>query len=113
MSLNWLLAFALTLLLETPVYVFGLRRALSLPRAAGIAVVLNAVTHPPTWWLSERSQSLSVFAATTLAAVLVEAALVWLAARKLRAAGARGFVDAYAVSLVANLLSAGFGLLLQ
>lgn len=52
MLLRYLVALALTLAVEVPLYTLWLWSALSVParRAALLAVAVNLVTHPPLWW---------------------------------------------------------------
>jgi hypothetical protein len=113
----WAKAFACTLLLETPVYLFGLSRATEMARATrrapsrttlrfvGIAVLVNSITHPFAWALT-RAWSWPRFAA-------VEAG-VWVAESLLLIALVRPAspLALAAVAFTANALSAGVGLLL-
>lgn len=48
----YLVAFALTLLVEVPLYVGALTGLFRLPwrRALVVAVLANAITHPALWW---------------------------------------------------------------
>ena len=117
---EWAKAFACTLVLETPVYLFGLSRLTAKtrgPRATlratsratlrfvGIALFLNLATHPFAWALT-RAWSWPRFAA-------VEAG-VWIAESLLLMALVRPAspVALAAVAFTANALSAGVGLLL-
>ena len=118
---EWAKAFACTLLLETPVYLFGLSRATQMARATpraprrsrsratlrfvGIAVLVNSITHPFAWALT-RAWSWPRFAA-------VEAG-VWVAESLLLIALVRPAspLALAAVAFTANALSAGVGLLL-
>jgi hypothetical protein len=55
---RWLLAFALTQLIETPIYVYAQRRdgpSRSVARRALIALGASAITHPPLWSLAPRA----------------------------------------------------------
>ena len=102
------MAFACTLVLETPVYLFGLSRVSTKSRPlrfAGIALLVNLVTHPLAWALT-RAWSWPRFAA-------VEAG-VWVAESLLLIALVRpaGPFALAAVAFTANALSAGVGLLL-
>jgi hypothetical protein len=109
---EWAKAFACTLLLETPVYLFGLSRLTPKSRALrdtwrllGIAVALNVATHPFAWALT-RAWSWPRFAA-------VEAG-VWMAESLLLIALVRPAspLALAVVAFTANALSAGVGLLL-
>ena len=102
---GWLTAFACTLALEAPVYVAGLRRRVSAPRALLLAVALNVATHPLAWWLTA-GHSWSRLAVVELGVWASEALLLWALARPLPLA------EAVALALTANGLSAGVGLLL-
>ena len=106
--MSWSFAFALTLLCELPVYVFALRRPLGGAMAAlAVGVVVNLATHPLAWTLAVHQLVpwLGIEAAVTVA----EAALVFAAARAL---GRRLPVhESFLVSLAANALSAGVGLI--
>jgi hypothetical protein len=109
---EWAKAFACTLALETPVYLFGLSRLTGRSRASrhavrfvGIALFVNLVTHPFAWALT-RAWSWPRFAA-------VEAG-VWVAESLLLIALVRPAspLALAAVAFTANALSAGVGLLL-
>jgi len=106
----WAIAFATTLLLETPVYIWGLRSRLAVSRAALLSLGLNAATHPAAWTLTARGTWV-MFAAVEVGVWLTEACLLWLVMRAIRAR-AMTLGEAFLLSLVANALSAGVGLLL-
>jgi hypothetical protein len=113
---GWLSAFALTLVVETPVYAWGLRGRVALARACLAAIALNAATHPIAWMLTVKG-SWWAFAAVEMGVFLAEGSLVWLLCRSRRAARPSPLPplplsEACALSLVANSLSAGLGLLL-
>ncbi len=107
--MSWLLAFALTLAIEVPIYAFGLRPRVPPARGAAVGVGVNVVTHPLLWFgLSglERTGASSwlVTLAAEVAVVFIEAALVIVAVRP-------GAVLALRVSATANGFSFGLGLL--
>jgi hypothetical protein len=106
----WAIAFVTTLVVETPVYVWGLRERLSRWRAGLLAAGLNVATHPLAWMLTARA-SWAVFAAVEAAVWLGEALLLWALMRGARARSL-ALGEACTLSLVANALSAGVGLLL-
>ncbi|MCX5212913.1 hypothetical protein OG689_27180 [Kitasatospora sp. NBC_00240] len=107
----YLLAFALTLLVEVPLYVASLSLGQVRPaRAAAAAVAVNCATHPPLWWFLGRftgSTAAAYWTALTLAELAVltmEAALIG------RLAGCRGPLP-YAASFTANAASVLAGIL--
>jgi hypothetical protein len=97
-------ALALTLAVEVPVYAVCLRAAglLSLPRAAGLAVLVNLLTHPIVWYGLSRGGP-AWFGPAEIGAVLVEAAVC-------RAVIRRDTPLLLLVSLVANTASILAGL---
>lgn len=114
--LGWPAAFALTVLVEAPVYLALLRRAFGAPGALALALLVNAATHPVVWFVIPHTRPWwRGFAAAELFAWLAEAAVLALAARATaarRPGRAFGALDALLAALVANALSAGLGLLL-
>ncbi|MDQ0308331.1 trimethylamine:corrinoid methyltransferase-like protein [Kitasatospora herbaricolor] len=107
----YLLAFALTLLVEVPLYVGALALGgAGRARAAAAAVAVNCATHPPLWWFLGRftgataAEYWTAVALAELAVVAVEAALVG------RLAGCRGPLP-HAASLTANAASVLAGML--
>jgi hypothetical protein len=108
--LSWAIGFALTLALETPVYVLGLRRRMPARRAALWSLGLNLLTHPAAWTLT-RSWSWPRFAAVEIGVWLVEATVLILALPVPRA-DVSGRVAVVALAFTANALSAGVGLLI-
>jgi len=107
---HWLLAFVLTLALELPLVV-GLGRPLEarLVRRIATALLANAVTHPAVWFVFPRLPWPwpAVLAAAEAWAWLAEAAIY---RALLREAGWRASL---LLSLAANALSFGVGLLLS
>ncbi|HXJ18695.1 MAG TPA: hypothetical protein VMT03_00570 [Polyangia bacterium] len=108
--LAWAVAFACTLALETPVYVLGLRRTVGARRAALWSVALNLSTHPSAWALT-RAWSWPRFGAVETGVWLLESAGL-LALLRLGAPRTIPAARALALTLTANALSAGFGLLI-
>ncbi len=108
--LGWAIAFACTLALETPVYVLGLRRAAGARRAAFWSLGLNLLTHPGAWALT-RAWSWPRFAAVELGVWLIESAGL-LALLRSRTQGSARVAGVLVLTLTANALSAGFGLLI-
>ncbi len=110
---SWALAFVGTLLVETPVYWLALRRALGLWGALSTSLLVNLVTHPLAWsavtggWHPWPWFFLAVEAGVTL----VEALLVFAVGRTRLCRRDIPIKEALAISVVANGLSAGIGLL--
>lgn len=72
----WLSAFALTQLVETPIYMRALAHRTSLPERALLAFGASALTHPIVFWIFPRLFALDYWAgvaAAELFAVAVEA----------------------------------------
>jgi hypothetical protein len=117
---DWVKAFACTLAIETPVYVFGLSRvtatARATPRFVVIGVLVNLMTHPFAWALT-RAWSWPRFAVVEAGVWVAESLLVvalvrGAAARAHRTARPASTLGLVAVAFTANALSAGVGLLL-
>ena len=104
----WAFAFVLTLLCELPVYAFALHRPLGgTARALAVGVVVNVATHPLAWTLA--IGQLMPWLAIETTVTVAEAALIFAAARAL---GRRLPIhESLLVSLAANALSAGVGLI--
>jgi hypothetical protein len=104
----WLFGFVLTLVFELPVYALALRRPLGgLGRALAVGVAVNLATHPLAWMLAVGG--LVPWVGIEGAVTVAEAAMLFAAARGLgRRLPAH---EAFLVSLAANALSAGVGLL--
>lgn len=105
----WLSAFALTQLVETPVYAYALARARSrsLVVCTGYGFLASAITHPVVWWVIPAIVPLSryeLFFAVAEGFALVTEALL------MRALGLR---RALLWSLLANSLSVVVGSLLR
>ncbi|MFE3109545.1 hypothetical protein ACFRKE_17945 [Kitasatospora indigofera] len=107
----YLLAFALTLLVEVPLYVGALALdGTGRARATAAAVAVNCATHPALWWFLGRFTGATAAAYWTaltlaeLAVVAVEAALL------APLAGCRGPLP-YAASFTANAASVLAGML--
>jgi len=111
---GWALAFASTLLIETPLYLFALRRALGTKGALLASLVLNLATHPLAWTtiMSARQPFPGVFLAVEGAVTLAEALLVFAVGRTRFSKRPIKIGEALAISLAANGFSAGVGLLL-
>lgn len=110
--IEWAKAFACTLVLETPVYLFGLSRLTGRSRASrdtvrfvGIALFVNLVTHPFAWALT-RAWSWPRFAAVETGVWVAESLLLMALVRPASPLALVG------VAFTANALSAGVGLLL-
>ena len=106
--MHWAFAFALTLLLELPVYVLALRRPLGgVVRALAVGVAVNVATHPLAWTLAVAH--LLPWLAIEGLVTLAEGAMIFAAARAL---GRRLPVhESLLVALAANAFSAGVGLI--
>ncbi|NJP47425.1 hypothetical protein [Actinacidiphila epipremni] len=108
--MSYPVALALTVATEVPVYTAALAAAAGSPplRTAGVAVMVNLVTHPPLWWFLRHVPGGAywpAFAAAEAAVLLVEGALL---ARALRLRGPAP----YAASAAANAVSVLAGFLL-
>ncbi len=103
------LAFAVTVLLETPVYWFFLLGYTKTEKAIAFSLLINALTLPVVWFVLPPllfSNYLLYFAVAELFAWLAEAAMVKLAFRKMP------WERAILAALAANAVSAGMGLLI-
>ena len=111
---GWPLAFLFTLASETPVYLFALRRTLGTGHALLVALALNLLTHPLAWsTITSAPHPLPwVFLGVEGAVLVGEALLVFILGRTRWSRRRIGVAEALAISLAANGLSAGLGLLL-
>jgi hypothetical protein len=110
---DWAIAFATTLVAETPVYVLASRRSFATKAALVVALLLNLATHPLAWTVFRFSRvSLPLgFLGVEALVVVAEAALLFAATRT-RVAHLRLSVSrCLAISFAANSFSAGLGLL--
>jgi hypothetical protein len=112
-KIGWAVAFAATFVVEAPLYLLGLRGVFVLRRGLLVALLLNAATHPLAWWLTLGGGSWWRFASVEAGVWLTEGWLLWALTRAWSRQCALPLKDALGVSLVANALSAGIGLLLQ
>ena len=110
---GWTLAFLGTLVLETPVYFFALRRALGPAGALLASLALNLATHPLAWSAIRGAPHAfpGIFFAVEGAVTLVEALLIVAIGRTRWSRRRMGVGEALAMSLAANAFSAGVGLL--
>ncbi|GIH07253.1 hypothetical protein Rhe02_53200 [Rhizocola hellebori] len=97
----YVVALALTLAIEVPVYVVALR----FRSAWALAVAVNLVTHPAVWLLLAGGASIGYFMLVELAAWMVEFGLLWAVLR-------RSSSILFAAAVLANSLSCLAGLLL-
>ena len=97
----YVVALALTLAIEVPVY----RAALRLRSAWVLGVLVNLVTHPVVWFLLADGASVGSFVLVELAAWLVEFGLLWAFLR-------RSSSILLATAILANSLSCLAGLAL-
>jgi hypothetical protein len=111
---GWPLAFLLTVVSETPVYLLALRRTLGWGHALLVVLTLNLLTHPLAWStiMAANRPFPWVFLAVEAAVLVVEALLIFILGRTPWSRRPIGAVEALAISLSANGLSAGLGLLL-
>jgi hypothetical protein len=103
----YLLALALTMLVEVPVYVLAI--PVNRWRVAAVAVAANLLTHPPLWWVlsgSGPAQPLT-FAVAEAVVCLVEGALLVLALRSSWSAALAAAVAANAASVLVGVLTIG------
>ena len=59
--LSWLWAFALTQLIEVPIYVLAMRKHLPLARCLAVAFGASALPHPIVWFVIPRIWSLPTY----------------------------------------------------
>lgn len=111
---GWLPAFLGTLATEVPVYVWTLRASLGFRRAVLTALALNVVTHPLAWTVIARAPLPfpGGFLAIEASVWAVEASVLKLLSHSRWARRRLSWPEALAMSLAANGLSAGTGLLL-
>lgn len=104
---RWLFAFAFTQLIEGPIWWRGLPADRPGPARVCLALLPSALTHPLVWFVAPTlfSSWIAMFLVAETFAVLAEAALA-------RALGL-GWKQALLLSLVANGVSAGLGLVSQ
>ena len=111
---GWPLAFLLTIFCETPVYFFALRRTLGAGHAVLAALALNLLTHPIAWSVLMAAPRAfpRAFLSVEGAVLVVEALGIIVLGRTRWSRRPIGVAQALAISLAANGLSAGLGLLL-
>lgn len=113
MLTDWLGAFALTLLVELPIYTGLLRRWCPTARAAALGLLANVITHPLLWFGLVRVQ---LGGPAWLIVLFLAEGAVWAVEWAVLILGLRGrgtdVRDVAAVAGLANLASAGVGLLL-
>jgi len=111
---DWALAFLLTLVVETPVYLLATRRSLGVVAALVMVLVVNIATHPIAWTIIMLSCGSSPygFLAVEGVVVFVEGLLLFSAGRSRFARQPVLLRTSFAISLAANCFSAGLGLLL-
>lgn len=108
MNLGFPNAYLLTLLLETPVYWYFLRKYCPAWKAVAFSIIINAITLPFVWFVFYPAiqDYWTFFAAAELFAFIAEAVLVMLLIPKTTAR------KAFLASLAANAASATVGLAL-
>ncbi|MET3803586.1 hypothetical protein ABIB25_000570 [Nakamurella sp. UYEF19] len=114
--IDWLRAFAVTLLVELPIYALLLRRWCSTSRAAALGLLANVITHPLLWFglvdlHAGTAARTVVLVAAEVAVWLVEWSVLVLGLRRTERGGADRRELAAITGLV-NLASFGVGLLL-
>ncbi|MCA9668751.1 MAG: hypothetical protein KC503_24325 [Myxococcales bacterium] len=111
---KWLVAFALTLAIELPLYWLLLRRALGDARALGVGVGVNLATHPALWYLMPRFLPYGLWLAVSETLVFVlEGLLVAFALRSRTPLGtAAATTRGLGIALLVNAISTALGLLL-
>jgi len=110
---DWAIAFATTLLAESPVYVLFTRRSFTTGTALAVVLILNLVTHPAAW-TAFRYGRISFpygFLAIEAAVALAESLLLFAAGRSRFTRRPLRGSTCLAISLAANSLSAGLSLL--
>ena len=110
---DWAIAFAVTLLAESPVYVLSSRRSFATGGAFVVALLLNLATHPVAWSviMFGHISFPRGFLAVEAVVILVEAVLLFAAARSRLARQPLRGSTCLAISFAANSFSAGLGLL--
>jgi hypothetical protein len=110
---DWPIAFVATLLAESPVYVLSSRRSFAIRKALVVAVLLNLATHPVAWSTITfgHISFLPGYFVVEAIVVMVEAGLLFAAARTRFARCPMPASTCLAISFAANSLSAGLGLL--
>jgi len=111
---GWPLAFLCTIVSETPVYVFALGRTMGAGHALLVGLLLNLLTHPLAWSTITAAPHPFpwVFLWVEGVVLAAEALLVFSLGRTSWSRRRIGVAEALAISLSANSLSAGLGLLL-
>ena len=110
---GWLGAFGLTLVIELPIYAGLLRRWCRPIVGLALGLVANLVTHPALWfglggWDAGGRPWAIGFVGGEIAVWVVEYLVLWIALRHRGAAPAQ----LAAIAGIANLASAGIGLLI-
>ena len=111
---TWPWAFAATIVLETPIIALAVKRQLGVPRALGLAVLLQVLTHPVLWFVLPRFQPYWawVLAAESLV-VVAEAIALTVALRWTPMPWRQAAVRGLAISMLANVFSTAIGRLIS
>ena len=106
---DWIIAFALTIIIEMPVFTLLGRKYASAVKAAAAGVLCSCITHPLLWFAwRPLFDSYIIWAISGEAAVIaIEAIVFYTVVRP------TPFTKALAISLLANATSYGTGLLLN
>lgn len=106
----WGKAFAMTITLETPLYILGLRQVIGVLRTLVASLLVNLVTHPLVWFVLPRlfPEQVHYALASEALAITVEALMLAGACRLLRAPP-RSWVWFFGLSFLVNAASAILG----
>ena len=109
---HWLVALALTLVIELPVYAFLCRKDTTIQKSLAAGALGTLITHPLLWFLWQPTMkalfhnTAAVTPAGEFLVVIIEAAVLKIVVRTLH------FRTALSISLIANATSYGIGLIL-
>lgn len=111
---GWLPAFLLTVATECPVYLLALRHFLGWRGALFTGFALNVASHPIAWSTitGARNPFPWVFVPVEVSVLLFEAVLLIAIGRAAWSRERITVLEGFAISLAANGLSAGLGLVL-
>ncbi len=105
---EWAVAFGLTVAIEAPIYVYGLRR-LGLSPWWGcvlVAVALQVSTHPALWFVAPRFEPYALWL------LVMESLVIAVETAGVRVATSAPWSKCFALALLANAVSTLVGLIL-
>ena len=109
---HWLVALALTLVIELPVYAFLCRKDTTIQRSLTAGTLGTLITHPLLWFIWQPTMKALFHNAAVITpageflVVIIEAAVLKIVIRSLH------LKTALSISLIANATSYGIGLIL-